>query len=140
MPRSIKKQPKIQGPDHRLALGIKGGGGSTNRPCVITARDLTDAECGWRPLPHLATQTFFYRYQKKLLLEGGYHYIACPLSTKAKRLGKIHTDCYNEQGSQNTLDGFAARGQLPQSAYQGLAKIDAKPALGKPTMDQRPER
>jgi DNA gyrase subunit B len=127
----IYKNTEIQALITGLGLGIKGEEFNESSLRYHRIVIMTDADVDGAHIRTLLL-TFFYRYQK-MLLEGGYIYIACPPLYKVER-GKNHTYCYDEKDLRKTLDGFGEKANYTLQRFKGLGEMMPK-QLWETTMD-----
>jgi DNA gyrase subunit B len=127
----IYKNTEIQALITALGLGIKGEDFEEknlryHRIVIMTNADVDGA--------HIRTLllTFFYRYQK-MLVEGGYIYIACPPLYKVER-GKNHAYCYNETELRKTIESYGEKANYTIQRFKGLGEMMPK-QLWETTMD-----
>ncbi len=127
----IYKNTEIQALITALGLGIKGEDFDEKNLRYHRIVIMTDADVDGAHIRTLLL-TFFYRYQK-MLVEGGYIYIACPPLYKVER-GKNHAYCYNDTELRKTIDGFGEKANYTIQRFKGLGEMMPK-QLWETTMD-----
>ena len=127
----IYKNTEIQALITALGLGIKGEDFEEKSLRYHRIVIMTDADVDGAHIRTLLL-TFFYRYQK-MLVEGGYIYIACPPLYKVER-GKNHSYCYNDAELRKTIEGFGEKANYTIQRFKGLGEMMPK-QLWETTMD-----
>jgi len=127
----IYKNTEIQALITALGLGIKGEDFEEKSLRYHRIVIMTDADVDGAHIRTLLL-TFFYRYQK-MLVEGGYIYIACPPLYKEER-GKNHSYCYNAAELRKTIEGFGEKANYTIQRFKGLGEMMPK-QLWETTMD-----
>jgi DNA gyrase subunit B len=127
----IYKNTEIQALITALGLGIKGEDFEEKNLRYHRIVIMTDADVDGAHIRTLLL-TFFYRYQK-MLVEGGYIYIACPPLYKVER-GKNHAYCYNDAELRKTVDAFGEKANYTIQRFKGLGEMMPK-QLWETTMD-----
>ncbi|MEB3170856.1 MAG: DNA topoisomerase (ATP-hydrolyzing) subunit B [Synechococcaceae cyanobacterium] len=127
----IYKNTEIQALITALGLGIKGEDFDEKNLRYHRIVIMTDADVDGAHIRTLLL-TFFYRYQK-MLVEGGYIYIACPPLYKVER-GKNHAYCYNESELRKTIEAYGEKANYTIQRFKGLGEMMPK-QLWETTMD-----
>jgi DNA gyrase subunit B len=127
----IYKNTEIQALITALGLGIKGEDFEEKNLRYHRIVIMTDADVDGAHIRTLLL-TFFYRYQK-MLVEGGYIYIACPPLYKVER-GKNHAYCYNEAELRKTIESYGEKANYTIQRFKGLGEMMPK-QLWETTMD-----
>jgi DNA gyrase subunit B len=127
----IYKNTEIQALITALGLGIKGEDFEEKNLRYHRIVIMTDADVDGAHIRTLLL-TFFYRYQK-MLVEGGYIYIACPPLYKVER-GKNHAYCYNETELRKTIESYGEKANYTIQRFKGLGEMMPK-QLWETTMD-----
>ena len=127
----IYKNTEIQALITALGLGIKGEDFDEKNLRYHRIVIMTDADVDGAHIRTLLL-TFFYRYQK-MLVEGGYIYIACPPLYKVER-GKNHAYCYNEAELRKTIEAYGEKANYTIQRFKGLGEMMPK-QLWETTMD-----
>ena len=119
----IYKNTEIQALITALGLGIKGEDFDEKNLRYHRIVIMTDADVDGAHIRTLLL-TFFYRYQK-MLVEGGYIYIACPPLYKVER-GKNHAYCYNEAELRKTIEAYGEKANYTIQRFKGLGEMMPK--------------
>jgi DNA gyrase subunit B len=127
----IYKNTEIQALITALGLGIKGEDFDEKNLRYHRIVIMTDADVDGAHIRTLLL-TFFYRYQK-MLVEGGYIYIACPPLYKVER-GKNHSYCYNDAELRKITEAFGEKANYTIQRFKGLGEMMPK-QLWETTMD-----
>ncbi|MEB3256556.1 MAG: DNA topoisomerase (ATP-hydrolyzing) subunit B, partial [Synechococcaceae cyanobacterium] len=127
----IYKNSEIQALITALGLGIKGEDFDEKNLRYHRIVIMTDADVDGAHIRTLLL-TFFYRYQK-MLVEGGYIYIACPPLYKVER-GKNHAYCYNEVELRKTIESYGEKANYTIQRFKGLGEMMPQ-QLWETTMD-----